>query len=51
MKKTGPSEDQKHVYWDNSGQNLFNKIEKSIKTGHDKKSLISTSECSLTATV
>ena len=29
----------------NSGQNIWNKIEKSSKTGSDKKSLISTFEC------
>ena len=33
----------------NSGQNIWNKIEKSSKTGQDKKSLISTFACFLTA--
>ena len=31
------------------GQNIWNKIEKSSKTGHDKKSLISTFASFLTA--
>ena len=35
---------------DNPGQNIWNKIEKSSKTGQDKKSLISTFACVLTAT-
>ena len=34
----------------NPGQNVWNKIEKSSKTGQDKKSLISTFACFLTAT-
>ena len=34
----------------NPGQNIWNKIEKSSKTGQDKKSLISTFVCFLTAT-
>ena len=34
-----------------SRRNIWNKIEKSSKTGQDKKSLISTSACILTATV
>ena len=34
----------------NLGQNIWNKIEKSSKTGQDKKSLISTFACFLTAT-
>ena len=34
----------------NPGQNIWNKIEKSSKTGQDKKSLISTFACFLTAT-
>ena len=33
----------------NSGQNIWNKIGKSSKTGQDKKSLISTFACFLTA--
>ena len=33
----------------NPGQNIWNKIEKSSKTGQDKKSLISTFACFLTA--
>ena len=34
----------------NHGENIWNKIEKSSKTGQDKKSLISTFACFLTAT-
>ena len=34
----------------NPMQNVWNKLEKSSKTGQDKKSLISTSACFLTAT-
>ena len=34
----------------NPGQYIWNRIEKSSKTGQDKKSLISTFECFLTAT-
>ena len=34
----------------NPGQNIWNKIDKSSKTGQDKKSLISTFACFLTAT-
>ena len=34
----------------NPGQNIWNKIEKPSKTGEDKKSLISTFACFLTAT-
>ena len=34
----------------NPGQNILNKIEKSSKAGHDKKSLIPTFACFLTAT-
>ena len=34
----------------NPGQSIWNKIEKSSKTGQDKKSLISTFACFLTAT-
>ena len=34
----------------NPGQNIWSKIEKSSKTGQDKKSLISTFACFLTAT-
>ena len=33
----------------NPGQNIWNKIKKSSKTGQDKKSLISTLACFLTA--
>ena len=35
----------------NPMQNIWNKLEKSSKTGQDKKSLISTFACFLTATV
>ena len=34
----------------NPGQNIWNKLEKSSKTGQDEKSLISTFVCFLTAT-
>ena len=34
----------------NPGQNIWNKLEKSSKTGQDEKSLISTFACFLTAT-
>ena len=34
---------------DNPGQNIWNEIEKSSKTGQDKKSLITTFACFLTA--
>ena len=34
----------------NPGQNIWSRIEKSSKTGQDKKSLISTFACFLTAT-
>ena len=34
---------------DNPGQNIWNKIEKSSKTGQGKKSLITTFACFLTA--
>ena len=45
-----------NYWWDcyvfpiyNPGQDILNKIEKSSKTGQDKKSLISTFACFLTA--
>ena len=41
MKKTGQSYYQNFVCSDNPVQNMWNKIEKSSKTGHEKKSLIS----------
>ena len=49
MKDTGSICDQKFVWLDNPGQNIWNKIEKSSKTGQEKKSLISTFEGFLTA--
>ena len=45
LQKIGPRKDQKFVCSDNPGQNIWNKIEKSSKTGQDKKSLISTFAC------
>ena len=48
-KKTVSSYDQRFVWSDNPGQNISNKIEKSSKTGQDKKSLISTFAYFLTA--
>ena len=41
---------QGHPAPHNPGQNIWNKIKKSSKTGQDKKSLISTFACFLTAT-
>ena len=38
-----------YKYSYNLGQNILNKTEKSSKTGQDKKSLISTFTCVLTA--
>ena len=38
------------AYSYNPGQKIWNRIEKSRKTGQDKKSLISTFACFLTAT-
>ena len=49
MKDTGSICDQKFVWSDNPGQNIWNKIEKSSKIGQEKKSLISTFEGFLTA--
>ena len=39
-----------HMLYYNPGQNTWNKIEKSSKTGQDRKSLISAFACFLTAT-
>ena len=50
LKKTGWSYNETFVSPDNPGQNIWNKIEKSSKTEQDKKSLISTFACFLTAT-
>ena len=50
MRKTGTSWEQKSVSSDNLGQDVFNEIEKSSKTGQGKKSLISAFACVLTAT-
>ena len=49
LEKTGRSSDQNFVCSDNPGQNIWNKIEKSNKTGQEKKSFISTVACFLTA--
>ena len=48
-KGTGLSWNQKLASSLNSGQNIWNKIVKSNKTGHEKKKLISTFSCFLTA--
>ena len=48
LKLIGSSYDQRFVWSDNPGQSISNKIEKSSKTGQDKKSLISTFACFLT---
>ena len=50
MKKAGLSYEQKFLSSDNPAQNIWNKIEKSSKTGEEKKSLISAFACFLTAT-
>ena len=49
MKETGLSKDQNFVCSDNPVQSIWNKKEKSSKTGQDKKSLISTFACILIA--
>ena len=49
LKDTGVSCDQIFASSDNPGQNIWNKIEKSCKNGQDRKSLISTFACFLTA--
>ena len=41
LKMIGSSYDQRFVWSDIPGQSISNKIEKSSKTGQDKKSLIS----------
>ena len=38
-KGTGPSQDQKSAFADNLGKCICNKMEKSSKTGQEKKSL------------
>ena len=48
-KGTGLSWNQKLACSVNSGQNIWNNIVKSNETGHEKKSLISTFSCFLTA--
>ena len=40
-KETVPGKDQKCACSDNSGQNIWNKVEYSSKTGQEKKSLVS----------
>ena len=49
LKWTGLSYDQTCSYSDNLGQNIWNKWEKSSKTGQEKKSLVSIFACFLTA--
>ena len=49
LKGTGPSFDQRSVFSDNSGQNIWNKFEKSSKIEQKKQSLISAFACFLTA--
>ena len=39
-KRTGLSQGQKCACSDNPGQNVWNKMEKSSKTGQEKKSLV-----------
>ena len=39
-KGTGPSQDQKSAFVDNLGKWICNKMEKSSKTGQEKKSLV-----------
>ena len=42
LEKDGLGYDQKRECSDNTGENIFNKIEKSSKTGQEKKILITT---------
>ena len=49
LKETGVSKDQNFVCSDNPVQSIWNKKEKSSKTGQDKKSLVSTFACILIA--
>ena len=51
FKKTGPSYNQIFVYSDNSRQNIWNRIQKSIRIGEDNKSLTSNFAYFLTAIV
>ena len=48
-KKTGLIWDQNFAGSDNPGQNIWNKMEKTIKTGQEKKSLVSFFACLLIA--
>ena len=48
-KKTGPRYDQKFACSDDLGQIIRNKMEKSSKTGQEKKSSVSIFECFLSA--
>ena len=48
-KRTGSSYDQKFACSNNLGQSIWNKMEKSSKTGQEKKSLLSIFTCFLTA--
>ena len=50
LKETGQGSDQNFVCSDNPRQDIWNKIEKSSKSGKDKKSWISTSVCFLAVT-
>ena len=49
LKEIEPNYDQKINYSDNSGQNIGIKIEKVSKIGHEKKNLLSTFACFLSA--
>ena len=49
LREIGASEDQSFVCSDNPGQGMWNRVGKSSKAEWDKKSLISTFACFLTA--
>ena len=51
LEETGPKCDQKFVCSDNPGQNIWQKVKKSIKMGQDFKNLLSNIACFLTAIV
>ena len=42
LKENGSSYDQKCVFSNNSGQNIWNRLEKSSKIGQENKTLMST---------
>ena len=47
-KGTRPRKDQNFACSDNPGQSIWRKMEKSIKNGQEKKSLVSVFACFLT---